>query len=184
MRRTWLGILSVALIGAACAFPFRAQPMPDASSLQAAGSSPSDVPSAFTSTGTPGPGVKPNDLPTTPPNGKCVTAPQVVIGQVSGGLTVRGAYISNAYVSRATDVAASAVQMEDPWWLAARINGVGVQPELGVWLVDGLTGASQVLNANASAGRYTTFDAGPSDLSASSDTVAGLAACVGPLPKT
>ncbi len=184
MRRTWLGILSVAVIGAACAFPFRAQPMPDASSLQAAGSSPSDGPSVFSPTGTAGPDVKPNDSPTAPPNGKCVTAPEVVIAQLSGGLTVRGAYISNAYASRATDVQASSVQMEDPWWLAARINGVGVQPELGVWLVNGLAGGSRVLDANASAGRYTTFDASPSDLSASSDIVAGLAACVGPLPKT
>jgi hypothetical protein len=116
----------------------------------------------------------------------CEPAPEYLRAFLEGGLSVRGATLSDMVVVAATQVevhdAGLSNAFEQGWWVAARITGAGVRPELVAWLASSLRPASaaQVAAANPTARRDWSGSSARSELDA-----AGLAtamACVGPIP--
>ena len=120
----------------------------------------------------------------------CTDAPAWLADAVGGGILVPGAYLSNAYIGPASGFSSGPPDLftdafADAWWVAGRLNGVGVEPELGVWVTDRTTPEATgiIFAVNASAGRYTTWG------DAVSDRIVGeglppVQACVGPMPNT
>jgi hypothetical protein len=119
------------------------------------------------------------------PDGRCAEAPTALGDHLSGGLLVRGAYVSNLYIAPAQDLTEPPSGFGDPWWAAGKITGTGVRPEVGIWLWDRVAaaGVGMVLSANASASRYFRFDALDPPLASASQTARTLVDCVGPMPE-
>src|SRR5206468_10187582 len=118
----------------------------------------------------------------------CQPAPGWLVTTISRGILVRGAYLSNTYVGSASGFSAgpSAVftaHFATAWWLAGRLNGVGVQPELAVWVtnrtVESATG--EIFAVNSPARRYSDWGSGGSDQIAG-DGLQPVQDCVGPMP--
>jgi len=113
----------------------------------------------------------------------CQDAPQALLDRLGTGLGVRGAYVSNVSVAPADDLG-TLRDFSDPWWVAGRINGVGVRQEVGVWLWShGGADAGAIRSANASSGRYFDYQQIDGSLASSSRVVMALIDCVGPIPQ-
>jgi hypothetical protein len=120
----------------------------------------------------------------------CTTAPPWLADAISDGILVLGAYLSNAYVGPASGFTAGPPDVftddfAEAWWVAGRLNGGGVQPELAVWLTNrtaaGING--QIFAANPAAKRYTAWGNGVSEQIVG-DGLEPVQACVGPMPTT
>lgn len=117
------------------------------------------------------------------PSGCDQDAAQHLVDRLNEGLVVRGAYVSNVYAAPADDLQTVPPGFTDAWWGAGKVNGTGLRPEIGIWLWDrDASDKAGVRSANATSTRY--FEFSPIDLSfaASSQVVAALVDCVGPMP--
>jgi hypothetical protein len=121
------------------------------------------------------------------PGEGCREAPRAIVEQLEGGIIVRGATLSNLYVSRVgtTDGGSASLApfVNQGWWVAGKVTGAGVRPEIGVWIVSGISGpgAAQVIAANAAAGRYSRWGLpGGDEISGPGRTA--VETCVGAIP--
>jgi len=120
----------------------------------------------------------------------CTSAPEWLVDAISDGILVRGAYLSNVYVGPAAGFSSGPPGVltdafSDAWWVAGRLNGVGVQPELAVWLTNRTSeGASgEILAANPAARRYSEWGAEVTEPIVG-DGLRPVQDCVGPMPQT
>ena len=124
------------------------------------------------------------------PPADCNDAPTWLVDAIGEGILVPGAYLSNAYVGPASAFSSGPPELftdafAEAWWVAGRLNGVGVEPELGIWVTNRMAAgaAGQIFAANASASRYTRWGEGVSQRIVG-DGLPSVQACVGPMPST
>jgi len=121
--------------------------------------------------------------------GVCEPAPDWLIVVLQDALVVREATLSNVYVLRADGFSSGPAQLqttefESAWWVAGKISGAGVRPEIATWLTNRTSRdqAGQILSVDAAAQRYSTWESdqgqpiiGPG--------ISDVRACVGPIPE-
>ncbi len=118
-------------------------------------------------------------------DGDCVTAPARLVSAIEARLMVPGATLGRTVtlpVAGLTGLPA-AVTEEDfvaPVWVAGAMNGVGVRPQVGLWVVSDIRmgSGSTIVAANAAAARYWE---GPGSSDINGDGQAQALACVGPI---
>jgi hypothetical protein len=110
------------------------------------------------------------------------------VDAISAGIVVRGATLSNAFVAHAFGFTAGpdvifTDAFADAWWVASKITGAGVQPELAVWLTNRTEEGSsgEIFAVSPAARRY--WHGGGTEPIAGAGMDAAVP-CVGPLPKT
>ena len=110
--------------------------------------------------------------------GACEAASPAVLAVLRDGIAVRGATLSNVFAVRA-----GAAEGVAGWWVAGKLSGAGVAPEVVVWVVTGIDNlkADGVVAANAAAARSSrwTLPDGEDLTGAGRDAAV---ACVGPMP--
>lgn len=124
------------------------------------------------------------------PPADCTDAPTWLVDTISHGILVRGAYVSNVYVGPASGFTSGPPDLftdafADAWWVAGRLNGVEVQPALGVWVTNRTApdAAGEIFAVNAAAIRYTEWGEGVSNRIVG-EGLEPVQACVGPMPTT
>jgi hypothetical protein len=124
------------------------------------------------------------------PSADCTDAPTWLVDEIGNGILVPGAYLSNAYIGPASAFSSGPPELftdafTEAWWVAGRLNGVGVEPELGVWVTNRMAEevAGQIFAVNASASRYTKWGEGVSEPIVG-EGLPPVQACVGPMPST
>ena len=118
----------------------------------------------------------------------CRAAPAAVVSLLRSGLVVRGATLSNLFATRLGTPEEGSGASIPPfalhgWWIAGKITGAGVQPEVGVWVVSSIEAprTSEVLAANAAAERYTRWS-GVGTGQVTGPGLDAVVACVGFIP--
>jgi hypothetical protein len=131
----------------------------------------------------------PGTAPSGPP-ADCADAPTWLVDAISKGILVPGAYLSNAYIGPASAFSSGPADLftdafAEAWWVAGRLNGVGVEPELGAWVTNRTAEevAGQIFAVNASASRYTEWGDGVTERIVG-EGLPAVQACVGPMPST
>jgi len=121
--------------------------------------------------------------------GPCQPAPDWLVAELGQGLLVRGAYLSEVYIGAASDFTSGPAAVLDDgfapaWWVVAKINGAGIQPEVGLWVAGPIRDrkAVQLFGASAASLRYTSWG------SDSSDPIRGMGSdvvldCLSPIPE-
>ena len=124
------------------------------------------------------------------PPADCADAPTWLVDAIGEGILVPGAYLSNVYIGPASAFSSGPPDLftdafTEAWWAAGRLNGVGVEPELGVWVTNRTAPevAGQIFAVNASASRYSEWGAGVSERIVG-EGLPPVQACVGPMPST
>jgi len=114
----------------------------------------------------------------------CVAAPRWLAAAIERSLTPPGATLSGVFVMRAPELDPAGGPGE-AWLAAAAINGAGVRPEAGIWLIDGLDpGSVPSLRAmSVPAQRYSSLPRGDRSRLLGSQTVRVLTGCIGPIPE-
>ena len=170
-----LGALSI--LSAACAQASQSPPP--------ASSQPSLSANPMNESFTPGEGTASSGPPA-----DCTDAPTWLVDAIGEGIQVPGAYLSNAYVGPASAFSSGPPDLftdafAGAWWVAGRLNGVGVEPELGVWVTNRTKpeATGQIFAVNASASRYTEWGDGVSERIVG-EGLLPVQACVGPMPST
>jgi len=119
----------------------------------------------------------------------CQQAPDWLVTRLAQGLLVRGSSLSEVYIGVASDFTSGpavvlTAEFMPAWWVAAKINGAGIRPEIGLWVAGPIHSGSfgQLFGANAAAQRYTKWGSG------SSDPIRGMGsesvlACLAPIPE-
>jgi hypothetical protein len=126
--------------------------------------------------------------PTISTSAACDPAPDWLLSALQDGLVDRGATVSNAFLAQAHNVTSlpdelSAEAFEDAWWVSARINGVGVRPELATWITNRRADSDgEIVSANVSARRYSSWPHGDADVTGDGRLQAET--CVGPIPES
>jgi hypothetical protein len=121
-----------------------------------------------------------SELPASP----CRDAPAWLVDELQGTLTPPGSGLSRIFVVRAANITGDprAAGFDDPWWVGALINGVGVRPAPARWLIASLDRAAdaQILAADVNARRYSNVPSGGEALDG--EGFATVLGCVGPAP--
>lgn len=119
----------------------------------------------------------------------CQRAPDWLVTELGQGLLIRGAYLSEVYIGTASDFTSGPATVLNKdfipaWWVAAKINGAGIQPEVGLWVVGPIRGskAGQLFGANAAALRYTSWGSDDTESIRGKGADAVLT-CLTPIPK-
>jgi hypothetical protein len=117
----------------------------------------------------------------------CATAPDWLTPAIERGLAVPGATLGRVVTLPAPGLTGlpSDVSADDfvaPAWVAGVINGAGVRPQIGLWVVSQLGAESRAIlvSANATAARYWR---GPAGSGLGGDGQAAALACIGPVPE-
>lgn len=102
---------------------------------------------------------------------------------------MRGATLSDVYI-RPTDGFSSGPpelqtrEFASAWWVAGKISGAGVRPEIGTWLTNRTSQEreGEILSVDAAAQRYSSWQAPDEPIRGPGS--AELRACVGPIPES
>lgn len=120
----------------------------------------------------------------------CEPAPAWLVAVIQDGIVVRGATLSNMYVMGASGFTSGPPELQtdafaSAWWVAGKVSGAGVRPEVAVWLTNRTSQDKdgQIFAADAPARRYSEGG------STAEEAIrgAGLEAvrrCVGPIPES
>jgi hypothetical protein len=119
----------------------------------------------------------------------CQPAPDWLVTVLQDGIVVRGATLSNVNVLPADGFSSGPPELQTgafaaAWWVAGKISGAGVRPEVALWLTNRTRQDQdgQILAVDAAAQRYSGF-ARPSD-AISGSGMDEVRACVGPIPES
>jgi hypothetical protein len=111
---------------------------------------------------------QPTSAPTPTPS--CTPAPAWLVSAIQEGITVKGAKLSRAYISDASDfVMGPPIVVSDKfkhsWWVGGRINGGGVDDEVATWVTNKLDEKQSglIFAASAAARRYSDWGADVKD---------------------
>ena len=119
----------------------------------------------------------------------CQPAPDWLITAVTQLLAVGGATLSEVYVGPASITSGPPEVMSElfkpAWWVVAKANGVGVRPEIAVWVTNrGAPGTSgDIFAANAAAVRYSRSGQ-RGQVPIAGDGQDALLGCLTPIPKS
>jgi hypothetical protein len=122
------------------------------------------------------------------PAADCQPAPDWLGEKLEKTLAVRGATLSRLFLGPAANIRGGPVEVRSevfrsPWWVAALINGVGVRPEVGVWLINAVKEGPglRIVAADAASQRYSMRGA-PSE-PIQGDGLDEVRSCVGTPPE-
>ncbi|MEP6469342.1 MAG: hypothetical protein ABJC24_06180 [Chloroflexota bacterium] len=122
------------------------------------------------------------------PASDCQPAPSWLGVRLEETLAVRGATLSRLFLGPAANIGGGPAEVgsdffRSPWWVAAMISGVGVRPEIGVWLVNAVKEGPglRIVAADAVSQRYSMRGA-PSE-PIQGDGLAAVRSCVGTPPE-
>jgi hypothetical protein len=111
--------------------------------------------------GTPSTAIQPSmpSMRTTTP-AECEEAPAWVVQRLEQTLVVPGATLSRIFAISASGLVADddeIATLASPWWASALINGVGVRPAVGIWLLSALDEGARlrIWAADVDAHRYS-----------------------------
>jgi hypothetical protein len=119
----------------------------------------------------------------------CEPAPAWLVAVIQDGIVVRGATLSNMYVMQASGFTSGPAELQtdafaSAWWVAGKLSGAGVRPEIAVWLTNRTSENQdgQILAADAPARRYSEGG------STAEEAIRGagledVRQCVGPIPE-
>jgi hypothetical protein len=120
----------------------------------------------------------------------CAVAPDWLIAVLQGALVVREATLSNVYVLPATGLSSGPPEVQteafaSAWWVAGMISGVGVRPEIAVWLTNRTSEdrEGEILSVDAAAQRYSDWPVDRTQPIRGAG-IAEARACVGPIPES
>jgi hypothetical protein len=121
--------------------------------------------------------------------GDCAPAPDWLVTVLQDGIVVRGATLSNVNVLTANGFSSGPPELQTDafaasWWVAGKISGAGVRPEVALWLTNRTAQDQdgQILAVDAAAQRYSGFTRPSEAISGSGMNEVG--ACVGPIPES
>lgn len=120
--------------------------------------------------------------------GGCTAAPDWLRQAVQDGLVVRGATIAGIFVGPAGPFTSGSgpvmgSEFASASWIAARIDGAGVRPEVGLWVADSIEPGLTLFAANSAALRYSAWGQGGSDPIRGEGSQAVID-CIGPIPES
>jgi hypothetical protein len=134
-------------------------------------------------------GSSPSPAPTGSP-ASCEPAPAWLIAVIQEGIVVRGATLSNMYVTQASGLSGGPAELKadafaSAWWVAGRINGAGVRPELAVWLTNRTAQDEdgEILAVDAAAQRYSEWGRDSVE-PIRGEGLEEVRSCVGPIPES
>lgn len=110
-----------------------------------------------TSTPTPPATTEPTEATeaTEPPSTRCESASAALVTAIESGLTVTGGgSLSNAVIVRSAD-------FENVYFVAARIEGEGMDSTVGVWATNGPDADGLIFSADALAREFSEWGDGP-----------------------
>ena len=120
----------------------------------------------------------------------CEQAPEWLIAAIGEGIVVRGATLSNVYVLPATTFSSGPAELASEafasaWWVAGKLSGVGVRPEVAVWLTNRTTedASGDLLAVDAAAQRYSNWRR-ETEQPIRGPGLDEIRACVGPIPES
>lgn len=122
------------------------------------------------------------------PEGECQPAPSWLGARLEETLAVRGATLSRLFLGHAANIRGGPGEVRSevfrtPLWVVALINGVGVRPEVGAWLINAVKDGPglRIVAADAVSQRYSMRGA-PSE-PIQGDGLAAVRSCVGSPPE-
>ena len=102
---------------------------------------------------------------------------------------VREATLSNVYMLPATSFSSGPPELETDafaaaWWVAGKISGAGVRPEVAAWLTNRATedASGEIFAVDAAAQRYSNWRHDAAN-PINGDGLDQVRACVGPIPE-
>ncbi len=118
--------------------------------------------------------------------GTCAPASAALVSLLQAGVVVRGATLSNVQVVAAPrlDTQSDATPpFAHGWWVAGKLTGAGVRPEVVVWLLSEIDAprSAKVVAANAAAQRYSRWSS-PGGALFTGPGLDAVVSCVGPMP--
>jgi hypothetical protein len=121
--------------------------------------------------------------------GDCAPAPDWLVAVLQQGIVVRGATLSNVFVVTASTFESGPSELQgdafaSAWWVAGKISGAGVRPEVALWLTNRTTvdQDGEIFAVDAAAQRYSHFTR-PSQV-ISGPGMDEARDCVGPIPES